>query len=185
MKKHAIVIAFGLMISAACLSQQPGWKTEHHDTMVVPPNAADVTFTERDFQDELTYTVDEPYPAQKFVDDLCEQTTTERLGAQWGRWLCQDIVDKGTPPTSVKYRLLLALEKWNNDDLDWEAASYDLEYKTVEDEHHAHTLHVDTRAIIPHLLREKVPRLKSLSLFRRASTNACSALVFSSSIYWF
>jgi hypothetical protein len=112
-KKHVIVIAFGLILSTGCLSQQPGWKTEHHDTMVVPPCAADVTFTERGYQDELTYTVEEPYPAPKFVHDLCEQLRLRAWEPSegWepsGKSVCDKPEWIKVPaPSSVKYRLTL------------------------------------------------------------------------------
>lgn len=153
MKKHAILIAFGLMISAQCLSQQAGWKTEHHDTMVVPPNATDVSFRERGFQDELTYTVDEPYPAQNFVDGLCEQMRLK--GWHPGvedvctkpEWEKVPPWQKVPSPSAVKYRVSVWFGKSDDDHPNGETASYDLEYRIADDERHPHTLHVDVWAI--------------------------------------
>jgi hypothetical protein len=147
MKKQAFVIAFGLMISATCLSQKPGWKTEHHDTMVVPPAAADVTFTERGHQDELNYTVQEPYPAQEFIDELCEQLRLKGWepsgegGCAKPNWI------KVPPPSIVKYRADLTWAKWDDAHPNGEGLGYSLLYMTAENEHHPRTLQVDTWAL--------------------------------------
>ena len=152
-KKRLIVIAFGLTLSNACLSQQQDWKTEHHETMVVPPYATDITFRERGYQDELTYTVEESYPASKFVHDLCEQLRLKGWESSegWppsGKSVCEKPEWTKVPaPSSVKYRLDLPFHKSDDDHPNGEATGYDLEYRTEGNEHHARTLRVDTWAI--------------------------------------
>jgi hypothetical protein len=138
MKKHAIVIAFGLMTLAACLSQQPAWRTEHHDSFIVPPNAKNVEYTTKTIQasqgpveqEELTYTVAEPYPAPKFIDhlqkDLQEKgwTPDTQTGTNLGVW------EKPPLDRSQPFECLW-LMPWRSSK--WESVSYWLQYKSAQD----------------------------------------------------
>lgn len=144
MKKRAFVVGFGLIVAAAALSQQPAWKIEHHDTMLVPPKAAHVTFIEKGTQDELTYTVDELYPAAEFLHGLCEElrvrswTPSGHGGCPNPEWM------KIPTPSRDQYELVLVWNKWENNN--WEHVSYDLKYTNAKNEHYLRTLHVDTYA---------------------------------------
>jgi hypothetical protein len=78
--KRAFAMGLILSLWTTCfLAQKPAWKTDHRDSLLVPPGARNVTFkaaavTRWDGpgeNDELTYTLDEPFPAKEFLDHLC------------------------------------------------------------------------------------------------------------------
>jgi len=138
MNKHAMLIALGLVTSAVCLSQPKGWRTEHHDAFNVPPNAKNVEYTSKTIQgvdgprqqEELTYTVAEPYPAPKFIDHLQkdlqqkEWTPDTQTGSNWGVW------EKPPLDRSRPFECLWLMQ-WRSSK--WEGVSYWLQYKSAQD----------------------------------------------------
>jgi hypothetical protein len=48
MKKYAVVIGFGVLLTVACFAQQGSWKTEHYDSLLVAPNATGVNYVDSD-----------------------------------------------------------------------------------------------------------------------------------------
>lgn len=148
MKKRVVVVGLALIVLAAALTPQPTWKTEHHDTMLIPPKAAHISFLQKGDSDELTYTVEEPYPASKFLQALCEQLRLRHWAAS-GQGGCPNPKWMAIPPQSRdQYVLTLVWDRWDNENETWEYLSYELKYPEAKNEHYLRTLHVDTYA--PH-----------------------------------
>ncbi len=73
MKKHAVVIGFGVLLTVACFAQQASWKTEHYDSLLGAPNATEVNYVESENGlHEVTYIVEQPYPASDVLGFICE-----------------------------------------------------------------------------------------------------------------
>jgi hypothetical protein len=80
-KRYAIA-EFGLLalLSIACFAQESSWRTEHYDSLLIAPGATEVKYVESGGLHELTYIVEEPYPASKAVNFICEEMRRKGWG---------------------------------------------------------------------------------------------------------
>ena len=149
--KCVFAIAFGVLLWTTSLSQKPIWRTEHRDSLLVAPKAKDVTYKATtvmrsygsEEQDELTYTVEVPYPASDFLDHLYEDL--QKKG--WTPDTRRDKLDNWIkPPADSRNPYVCAwIMQWQN--ANNEFVSYQLEYRSATDKH-LRTLYVHAYAAV-------------------------------------
>lgn len=141
MKRHVVVIGFGATLAASCLAQQTSWKTEHHDGLLVAPHATGVQYvTWPRGPDELTYSVQESYPATRLRKYLCDDLTKKGWHAKLGcsdadQWWKTPYTDHGTTRTSYRRQITFVKE-------DGEVVYYLLDYGAENGESYLQKLHV-------------------------------------------
>jgi hypothetical protein len=165
--KHAIVIGFAAFLAAACLAQQESKRAERLDCLLVTPSASEVKYAELDGTDQLTYTVQESYPAAEVLAFISDSLRRKR----W-KPLRHDLWNPKIPSSHVRgwtviddatgmphQRVYQWLAQWENDKHD--VVSYALQYRypkqdtNLEPEHHMRTLRV-TAIYIPAKIAERV-----------------------------
>lgn len=135
MKTYALVIGLSMLLTTACFSQQTSWTTQHHDSLLVAPNATQIEWT--DSKDRLSYVVEEPYPAGAVLGAIREdlkQKGWEQVppGSQGSNtWLKMDF-----PPLRPTYEWMGSWVDKNDD-----RVSYVFSYTDTEGEY-LQTLHV-------------------------------------------
>lgn len=140
MKKLALLIALCLMFSATCLSQTHAWRTEHHDFFLVAPTAKDVKYTATTVvgaagpreEEELTYTVEEPYPASKFIDHLQKDLQLKGWRPDTDSGVNLGVWEKPPLDRSRPYECLWIMP-WKSSR--HESVSYWLQYRSAKDQH--------------------------------------------------
>ncbi len=141
MKRHVVVIGFGATLAASCLAQQASWKTEHRDCLLVAPHATGVQYVSWSGRsDELTYSVQEPYPATRLRKSLCDDLKKKGWRAQLGcsdadQWWKTPYTDHGTSRTNYRWQATFVNEKG-------EAANYLLDYSASNGGNYLQMLHV-------------------------------------------
>jgi hypothetical protein len=141
MKRYAVVIGFGAVIAASCFAQQASWKTEHHDSLLVAPDATGVQYTAwPGGPDELTYSVKESYPATRLRKSLCDDLKQKGWRAKLGcsdadKWWKTPFIDHGTSRANYRWQITLVNE---NDDV----VTYLFDYSASNGANYLQMLHV-------------------------------------------
>ena len=140
MKKCALVIGLGILLTVACFSQQTSWTTQHHDSLLLAPYATQVKYVEwADFDHVLTYVVEEPYPADAVLGPIREDLKQKGWkqvppGSQGSNtWLKMDL-----PPSRPQYQWMGSWADKNND-----RVSYVFRYTDTVGENYLQTLHIE------------------------------------------
>ena len=162
MKKYAVVIGFGVLLTVACFAQSTSWKTEHYDSLLVAPNATGVNYVDRDSGLHLvTYIVEDPYPASDVVGFICEDLKqkgwTPKLGcSDVNQWMKMGPYGPGSP--RAQYRWQGSWENENN-----EQVQYLLDYTDSKSDHYLRTLHVQayTNSMSPQERSARSARLQA------------------------
>jgi hypothetical protein len=167
--KRGVVLGFVVFVTAVCLAQEGSHKAEHRDCLVVAPFATEVKYAEFHGRDQLTYTVEEPYPATDVLAFI-----SDGLRRQHWKPLQYDLWNPKIPSSHVsgwtafdeatatpQQRVYQWMAQWKNDKHD--VVSYVLQYSyakedvSKEPEHHMRTLHV--RAMyLPARIADEVKR---------------------------
>jgi hypothetical protein len=143
--KRAFVIGFGVLLwTASSLPQKPTWGIEHRDSFLVAPKAKNVTYKVSTYitlggpseQDDMTYTVEEPYPASGFIHHLNDDLKLRG----WTPDNCQNCEEKWVEQPERPRSEYLWIAGWHNGNND--SIHYWLEYKNAKNEHYLRTLHV-------------------------------------------
>jgi hypothetical protein len=162
MKKYAVVIGFGVLLTVACFAQQGSWKTEHYDSLLVAPNATEVNYVEwQSGLHQVTYLVEEPYPASDVVDFICEDLKqkgwTPKLGCSHvNRWMKMGPYGPGSPRAQYRWQ-----GSWENEYN--EQVQYLLDYTDSKNDHYLRTLHVQayTNSLSPQARSARSARLQA------------------------
>ena len=139
MKKCVLVIGLGILMTVACFSQQSSWATQHHDSFLVAPYATQVKYVElADFDHELTYVVEEPYPTDEVLGAIRENMKQKvwkevPVSRSSNKWLKMDF-----SPLRSQYQWMGSWVDKNND-----RANYTFRYTDVVGENYLQTLHVE------------------------------------------
>jgi hypothetical protein len=161
MKKYAVVIGFGVL-TVACFAQQGSWKTEHYDSLLVAPNATEVNYIEwQSGLHQVTYIVEEPYPASDVLSFICEDLKQKGWTPKPGcsdrnLWMKMGPYGPGNP--GAQYRWMSAWENENN-----EQVQYMLDYTDSKTDHYLRTLHVQayTNSLSPQERSARSARLQA------------------------
>jgi hypothetical protein len=162
MKKYAVVIGFGVLLTVTCFAQQGSWKTEHYDSLLVAPNATEVNYVEwQSGLHQVTYLVEEPYPASDLVDFICEDLKqkgwTPKLGCSHvNRWMKMGPYGPGSPRAQYRWQ-----GSWENEYN--EQVQYLLDYTDSKNDHYLRTLHVQayTNSLSPQARSARSARLQA------------------------
>lgn len=153
-RRYAAVIGLVLLLTGGCLAQPASWRVERRESMLVAPLATQVKYVDiPGLDEELTYIVEEPYPATDFLAFLREDlkrknwkplpyypgqpNTPSSHMTGWSRFG----VD-GSEVPRPEYRWLASWEDENHD-----IVGYWLQYTNSEKEHYLRTLHVEATYI--------------------------------------
>jgi hypothetical protein len=162
MKKNAVVIGFGVLLTVACFAQQGSWKTEHYDSLLVAPKATEVNYIEwQSGLHQVTYILEEPYPASDVLSFICEDLKQKGWTPKPGcsdrnPWMKMGLYGPGSP--RAQYRWMSAWENENN-----EQVQYTLDYKDSKSEHYLRTLHLQayTNSLSPQERSARSARLQA------------------------
>jgi hypothetical protein len=162
MKKYAVVIGFGVLMTVVCFAQQGSWKSEHYDSLLVAPNATEVNYIEwQSGLHQVTYIVEEPYPASDVLSFICEDLKQKGWTPKPGcsdrnLWMKMGPYGPGSP--RAQYRWMSAWENENN-----EQVEYMLDYTDSKSEHYLRTLHVQayTNSLSPQERSARSARLQA------------------------
>lgn len=175
MKRQAIVIGFVATLATSCLAQQTSWKTKHHDGLLVAPHATKVQYVAwPGGPDELTYSVQEPYPAtglRKFVcDDLKQKGWRAQSGcADSDQWWKMPFNDHGISRTN--YRRQITLLDKNGD-----AVEYLLDYNAENGASYLQILHVQAVYSVARARPQLEPSVPSQPTRTRPAANATAQI---------
>jgi hypothetical protein len=152
--RHGIVIGFAAFLAVACLAQQESKRAERRDCLLVAPFATEVKYAEFEGRDQLTYTVQEAYPAAEVLTFI-----SDSLRKKHWKPLRYDLWNPKIPSSHVRgwtvfddatgmssQRVYQWVAQWENDKHD--AVTYALQYRyprqdaNLEPEHHMRTLQV-------------------------------------------
>lgn len=142
MKRYARMAGLIAALASSCLAQQAAWKAEPQDGLLVAPHAAGVQYVASvtlPYQ-QLTYTVQEPYPATRLWKSLCDQLEEKNWHAQFGcsnadEWWKTPYVSHGISRTNYRRQITFSKE-------DRETVTYMLDYSAAEGENYTQKLHV-------------------------------------------
>jgi hypothetical protein len=160
MTKRAAVMGFGVFVLLTLASlaqpQQGSWRTEHHDSLLVAPNATEVKYVYVKDSDwsQVTYIVEEPYPAVDVLHFISEDLKQKGWKPQYGPVDVNQWTDHATQ--------YLWAATWINENYD--TVGYMLYYmrdKGDRDDHHLHTLHVEANYVDGIAIRQRIARLKA------------------------
>jgi hypothetical protein len=158
--RHAIVTGFAAFLAVSRLAQQGSQRAERRDCLLVAPFATGVKYAEFYGRDQLTYTVQEAYPATDVLAFI-----SDSLRKKHWKPLRYDLWNPKIPSSHVRgwtefdeatgmlhQRVYQWMAQWENDKHD--VVSYALQYSypkqdaNLEPEHHMRTLQV-TAIYIP------------------------------------
>jgi hypothetical protein len=158
--KHAVVVGFAALLAVTCVAQPGPQTTQRRDCLLVAPFATEVKYVELYGRLQLTYNVEESYPAADVLAFISD-------GLRRKRWkpLLYDFWNPKIPSSHVTgwtefddatamphQRVCQWMAQWENHEHD--IVSYALQYMyprqdaKLEPEHHMRTLQV-TAIYIP------------------------------------
>ena len=133
--KHVIVIGFAALLGVACFAQQGSQRAEHQDCLLVAPFAAEVKYAKFQGRDQLTYTMQESYPATDVLAFI-----SDSLRKKHWKPLRYDLWNPKTPSSHVRgwtgfddatvmphQKVYQWMAQWENDKHD--VVSYTLQYR--------------------------------------------------------